>query len=517
MTTALSLAQLQQRHAALLQERAPWDEAWRQVGKHFLPTRRHAGNKQNRSAPMLNPDIVDSTGILALRTLAAGLQGGLTSPARPWFRLALDGKATGLSRSTRLWLDQVTERMRMVLQRSNFYNAMHLLYTELGAFGTGAVFALADVQQGFRFLPLTAGSYALECNEREQVDTLFRKTYMTARQLMLAFGEAVLPEHLRAMRMGSATERHCVIHAVLPRAQGQQANTSTALPYASLCWLEGREGQMLPLKQSGFWGFPAFTPRWDVAENDVYGHSPCMDALPDCRMVQQMGISTLKAIHKSVDPPMSVSASLKAVGLDLTPGGINYVETLPGQNPQAASPLLAGSPDIGQARQAIETVQKQIQAGLHNDLFRMLLQGSKTMTATEVAAREEEKLILIGPVLERLHHELFMPLIDRIFLLMRRLDMLPPCPPELLGRPVKVEFISLLAQAQQLVSTGAIDKYCQFVATAGQCWPEALDALDVDSVMDTYADHLGLDVALLRPHEERLARRAVRLCAAQAQ
>lgn len=98
---------------------------------------------------------------------------------------------------------------------------------------------------------------------------------------------------------------------------------------------------------------------------------------------------------------------------------------------------------------------------------------------------------------------------------MRRLDMLPPCPPELAGRPIKVEFISLLAQAQQLVSTGAMDKYCQFVTSAGQCWPEALDAVDVDAVMDTYADHLGLDVALLRPKEERLARRALRQAAAQ--
>ena len=512
MNTALSLPLLQQRHAALLQERAPWDAAWRQVGKHFLPMRRHAGGRHNNQ-PLLNPDIVDSTGILALRTLAAGLQGGLTSPARPWFRLALDGTSAGISRSTRLWLDQVSERMRMVLQRSNFYNAMHLLYTELGAFGTGTVFALADLQQGFRFLPLSAGSYALECNERDQVDTIFRKTFMTARQLMLAFGEAVLPEHLRTMRMGSATERHCVIHAVLPRGQGR--GDGGLLPYASLCWLEGNEGQVLPLKNAGFWGFPAFAPRWDVAENDVYGHSPCMDALPDCRMVQQMGITTLKAIHKSVDPPMSVSASLKAVGIDLTPGAINYVETMPGQNPQAASPLLTSKPDIGQARQAIETVQKQIQAGLHNDLFRMLLQGNKNMTATEIAAREEEKLILIGPVLERLHHELFMPLIDRVFLLMRRLDMLPPCPPELAGRPIKVEFISLLAQAQQLVSTGAMDKYCQFVTSAGQCWPEALDAVDVDAVMDTYADHLGLDVALLRPKEERLARRALRQAATQ--
>ena len=57
----------------------------------------------------------------------------------------------------------------------------------------------------------------------------------------------------------------------------------------------------------------------------------------------------------------------------------------------------------------------------------------KDLTASEIAAREEEKLILVGPVLERLHDELFIPLMDRTFECMRDLDMLPPCPPELAG------------------------------------------------------------------------------------
>ena len=59
--------------------------------------------------------------------------------------------------------------MRSVFQRSNFYNAMHTLYGELGTFGTAFVFELADPQNGFRFVPLCAGEYALDCDAARKV------------------------------------------------------------------------------------------------------------------------------------------------------------------------------------------------------------------------------------------------------------------------------------------------------------------------------------------------------------
>ncbi len=223
-----------------------------------------------------------------------------------------------------------------------------------------------------------------------------------------------------------------------------------------------------------------------------------------------MGITTLKAIHKAVDPPMSVAAGLRSVGLDLTPGAVNYVDSIPGQSPQAATPLVQVRPDLATARKAMEAVQNQIRAGLYNDLFKLVLEGRSQVTASEIAAREEEKLVLIGPVLERLHDELFLPLIDRTFELMRELDMLPPTPPELAGRRLRVEFVSLLAQAQKLVGTGAADRYMALAGRAAAVWPEALDCLNVDRLLDSYAETLGLPVSLTRPQEERDALRRER-------
>lgn len=402
---ALRVPALARRYRALLERRSPWDTAWESLAGHFLPTRFRTGDSLD-DRPLLNRSLVDATGILAMRTLAAGLQGGMTSPARPWFRLALDDPDLSRSHAGQRYLDEVEARMRVVLQRCNFYNAMHTIYAELGTFGTAFVFELADLRHGFRFVPLCAGQYVLDTDAARRVDTVFHRMHMSLRQMVQSFGPEALPENLRLAARRTPDQRHAVIHAVLPRTERLPRLAGPChMPWASVYWLEGREGQVVPLKESGFLGFPGFGPRWDVAANDVYGRSPAMDALPDCRMLQQMGITTLKAIHKAVDPPMSVHAGLRSVGLDLTPGGINFVDSLPGQSQPVATPLLQVKPDLAQARSAMEAVQQQIRAGLYNDLFRLILEGRSKVTASEIAAREEEKLLLIGPVLERLHDD----------------------------------------------------------------------------------------------------------------
>ena len=112
---------------------------------------------------------------------------------------------------------EVAARMRVVFQRSNFYNAMHSVYAELGTFGTAFVFELADPHQGFCFMPLCAGEYVLDCNARQRVDTVFRRISMSVRQMEQAFGLAALPEQIRQQARRQPDIRHTVVQAVCPQ------------------------------------------------------------------------------------------------------------------------------------------------------------------------------------------------------------------------------------------------------------------------------------------------------------
>ena len=108
---------------------------------------------------------------------------------------------------------------------------------------------------------------------------------------------------------------------------------------------------------------------------------------------------------------------------------------------------------------------------------------------------------MLGPVLERLHTELLNPLIDRTFNIMARNDMLPEAPEELAGVTLKVEYISVMAQAQKAIGTGAIERLAGFIGNMAGVKPEVLDKFDADQSVDEYAEMLGVPPKIVVPDD----------------
>ena len=87
--------------------------------------------------------------------------------------------------------------------------------------------------------------------------------------------------------------------------------------------------------------------------------------------------------------------------------------------------------------------------------------NTRSMPIEAVNEMRDEKMLQIGPVLDRLNDELLDPAIDRIFNIMMRRGMLPPPPDELQGQPLRVEYTSVMAQAQKSVGIGSIEALCR--------------------------------------------------------
>ena len=147
--------------------------------------------------------------------------------------------------------------------------------------------------------------------------------------------------------------------------------------------------------------FPAFAPRWDVNGTDVYGRSPAMDVTPDCKMLQAMTATMRRMQHKIADPPMVADDALKQYGVTLDPGGLSFVNAA--SFAQSGAPVVAvQQPEpaaLNYTMQGIKDVEQIIHDGLYTDLFRMLIDDDRRqITATEIQAKQQEKMILIGPV-----------------------------------------------------------------------------------------------------------------------
>jgi len=123
---------LLKRKASLWKERSTWDSHWKDISKVILPmSGRFFESDRNDGRKRFN-NIYDSTGTKALNIMAAGLMAGMTSPARPWFRLATSDTDLMEYEPVKIWLNDVTTLMREVFARSNTYRSLHSMYLELG-------------------------------------------------------------------------------------------------------------------------------------------------------------------------------------------------------------------------------------------------------------------------------------------------------------------------------------------------------------------------------------------------
>jgi len=233
-----------------------------------------------------------------------------------------------------------------------------------------------------------------------------------------------------------------------------------------------------------------------VAGGDIYGNAPGMEALGDIKQLQHEQLRKGQGIDYQTKPPIQVPTSLKNRDIDMLPGGVTYYDPV---SPQSGiKSMWEVNLDLKDLLEDIRDVRERIRGAFYADLFLMLANATDTrMTATEVAERHEEKLLMLGPVLERLHNELLDPLIETTFARMVRAGILPPPPPEMQGMEINVEFVSMLAQAQRAIGVNSVDRWMGVVGQVAAFKPEVLDKVDADYWVDAYADMLGVDPKMI--------------------
>lgn len=514
MDTTLSREEMQhfvRRLKSLEDERKKdWESHWRELGKNFLPRRARfldAGEPTNEGKIMNR--LQSGVGILALRVLANGMQSGLTSPARPWFSLDLTDKDLADTQPAKLWLHDTYEKMVRVFRQTNFYDQIHILYSELACFGTGAMIIEADAKNVIRCRTLTVGEYALDAGEDGRVDTIYRRVRMTPRQIDQAWPDTC-PEDVRDMVKNDVQRWLTVLHAVEPNKSGHKRGSvkGNERPWRSVYLiLEGARREVL--EDSGYYEFPALCPRWITTASDVYGASPAMDALSDCRELQKVTEGSRTALEKEVSPPLLVFNKGIEGELDLSPTALNYTTNLTAGQ-EAVVPLSSVKANLPGAERWMARLENILQRHFHNDLFLMISEADKRMTATEVAERQGEKLLMLGPVLDRLRSELFQPLIERVYGIMDRRGLIAFPPPGLDGQEVNVEFISILAQAQKQAGIGSISQTLGFAAQVAQLYPAIADKINFDEMLDSWAEMQGIPPQLMRSDEEVAELRAAR-------
>jgi len=501
-------------------ERSSWLGQWRDISDYLLPRAGRYFVSDRDKGWQRNQLIIDSTGTRALRVLAAGMMSGMTSPSRPWFRLSISDQGLRDRPEVKQWLSVSTTAIEDALARSNAYRVLHGLYEELGAFGTGAALIAEDYRDTVHLFPFTVGEYAIATDWKGEVVSLFREFDKTVGEVVTEFGLAQCSSWVQsAYRMGDLHLWVTLRHGIEPRkVRAVGKRDARNMPWRSCYWEVGRgDGKLL--RESGYRSFPCVAPRWATQGGDIYGNSPGMEALGDIKQLQQEQLRKSQAIDYQAWPPLQVPASMKSRDVQIFPGGISYYDAAgPAQGIKTAFEVQL---DLRALLEDVQDVRGRINSAFYADMFLLISQqpANGAMTATEVTERYQEKMLMLGPVVERLNNELLDPLVSTVFERLLLAGQLPPAPPVLQGHELNIEYVSMLAQAQQAVAVNGIDRFVHSLGEIAAVKPEVLDRFNADSWVDVYSDKLGVDpelivsgkqLALLRLGRERQAQMAQR-------
>lgn len=511
----------------LANERTSFETHWEDLANFILPRRLRFQVTDTNRGERKNRNIYDATATMAARTLRSGMMSGVTSPARPWFRLATPDPELNEFGRVKSWLEDTSRRMRTVFDRSNLYTTLPLIYGDIGTFGTAAMIQEESFEKVTRFRAFPVGSYYLAADFEGRVNVFVREFRITVRNLVEEYVERTasggydwsnVSRHAKdAWDNGRYGQWVDVVHVIAPNPDwSPERPLGKYKRFASCTYELSSDNEDRFLRESGYDMFPILAPRWETAAEDVYGTDcPGMVALGDVRQLQLGERKSLQAIEKMVNPPMQGPSSLRNAKASILPGDITYHDTPAGR--EGLRPIHEVNPKIQELEGKQSQVRERIQRAFFEDLFLMLARSDRReITAREIEERHEEKLLALGPVLEQLNTDLLDPLIDNTFAFMLRQGAIPPPPEELQGMDLKVDYISVMAQAQKLVAIGGLERLSGFVGNLAPVVPTIMDKVDTDQLVDEYSDALGVSARVIRTDEQVAELRQSRAQAEQA-
>lgn len=506
-----TLAYVKRGASRIYAARHPHWAIWRELAQYYLPyTHPWLLNKQRNETLQLNPNYITSEGLQALRVQSAGLMNGITSPARPWFKLGIGHDTSKLSIMSQQWLTSVTEIMRSILAKSNFYNTLAMQYFDLGLFGTTGTHIYEEPTKVIHLQRFQVGEYYLEYDQFGRLRRYDRMLALTLLDVKDQFGEENLPREWQQQlnNKDSWNAAKTIYHACWRKGTYPATGTpADRFDWIEIYWTDAAdETNTDVLSVKGYKQQPAMFPRWS-SELEQSG-SPSMDALADMRELCQIILKKGIGLEKIIDPPMLIDATLRNERKSMIPGGYTYVPNL--QDAVGARPTYQLQIPFQELRADIMELRQSIRQIHHNDLFKMISQLDTVRSAAEIDARREEKLVLLSGFLERYENEQLDPALSRTYAIALQDGLFPDPPQEILDLDIKPEYTSILSTVQRAIGTAPIERLIQVVGQVSAADQAVLDVVNFDQLVYTYALDTGVNPLILRDAEALRARRAAR-------
>lgn len=438
----------------------------------------------------------------------------ITPRGTKWFSYT-PNKPKRVSEDDKNWYAEATQCVQALLEQSNFYSQLIATITDRVATGTGLMLIEEGSDGTLQFSHIPAGTYAIDEDNRHNVDTVVRKFSFTAHQAALEFGYDALSNDMKAAYNDKSRRYETefeIWHLVMPRDIANNGNLG--LTQQEMSWvnvyIEPRSKHIL--REGGYYEFPYVATRFIRVGNNVYGESP-LEGIKD---IIDDSISMSEAMRiagqRSAIPSIKALASM-AGEIDLRAGGVTLLQPEEVQSGLPTEWASASQYPIG--HDLLDRYNQEIDDALFISVLQVISSVERTMTATEVQARESEKIMTFTQTFTQFVSDLD-PFRKRIFCIAYRLGELPDNPPEGIFQPLDAEgrYVKVLAPNVRYIGSMAKalerNKYGGLVNTLGRIMElyaatqdtDLLLAIDVEKAVRYIASEENVPVEVMRTPKE---------------
>ena len=485
-------SELKNNLSRLMEKRSTWESHWQEVADLMLPRKAEITKERSRGDKR-STLIFDATGIHSLELLAASLHGMLTSSANRWFSLRFKEAALNEDDEAREWLEDSIDKMYLAFARSNFQQEIFENYHDLIAFGTSCLMVEEDEDDIIRFSARHIKEIYIEENKKGLIDNVYRKFKLTVDQAIQKFGAENLSKEINNTYKSNPYDEVEICHIVRPRSiyDGSKQDKKN-MKFQSIYFEHGTDHV---ISVGGFNENPYVVSRYLKSSTEIYGRSPSMNALPDVKVLNKMVEHGLKASAKMIDPPLLVPDDSMLAPVRMTPGSLNYYRS---GSRDRIEPLNIGQ-NTTVTLNAENARREAIARMFHVD--QLQIQSNRTMTATEVLQRNEEKMRILGPVMGRIQSELLEPMINRVFSIMLRNRLFREAPPILANQEIDIEYVSPMALAQKGQELQNVMRGLELFGSLSQTMP-VMDYIDENGLVKQLVQTLGLPARMIKSDKE---------------
>jgi len=416
------LSEFRQSFVSMQRARAPYDDHWQECARFASPrdsifyTERSPGQK-------LRSEQFHSGAEIALDTSSSYYKAFTTPDGQRWHGVqsAQLGREDKASRVMYDDIEDILFKYRY-LPEAKFSSSRHEAVRSMDAFGNGIMYIergpSPELPIRYRYCHLS--QCYMTVDNFDVVNGMYYHRKLTPKQIADEYGEDKLPDKIKERLNNPAmagehgpSNTFAVVHSVTENPDYDPSSPNKLKKrFKSRHFLltEGEEHGFL--RKGGYDTFPYAVARDTHTPDEIYGRGKLQKVLSEIKLLNQIKKTYIRAGHNNAEPTLLMrdDSSLNPAHLD--PGGLAV-----GGLDSSGRPTVQAL-DRGSRVEIAEALMKEendiIDRVFHLNLYISSIGETRDrVTATEITARIQEQVRIIGPQASRDESEFLSPMINR--------------------------------------------------------------------------------------------------------